>query len=253
MLLKILKRLYLPIGIIAALWGIEFYEWVFNKSFVTWGILPRKLIGLRGIITSPFLHSDWGHLMSNTIPLFTLTTIMVFFYRRIAFSSFILIYLLTGLFVWLFARQSFIIGASGVVYGLVSFVFWSGVFRRDTVSIVLALIVLTVYASFFEGILPQKEGVSWESHLFGALIGIFVAFLFKNSKESRSVSTYDIGGSKETYTYFLPRDAFDYTMVERAAMEEARRQVEWQARMNQWYQSSTNINLENTDDKDVLK
>ena len=247
MLIRILKRLYLPIGIIAALWGIEFYEWVFNKSFATWGILPRKLIGLRGIIVSPFLHSNWGHLMSNTIPLFTLTTIMVFFYRRVAFSSFVLIYLLTGLFVWLLARQTFIIGASGVVYGLVSFVFWSGVFRRDTVSIVLSLIVLTVYASFFEGILPQKEGVSWESHLFGALVGIFVAFLFKNTKETHTVNAYDIGDKMETYSYFLARDTFEYTIAERTAMEEARKQAEWQAQMNQWYQSSTNISREKND------
>lgn len=221
----ILKQLKLPLLLVASLWSLEIIEWLTHRSFTTWGILPRKVIGLRGIFTAPFIHSDWDHLMSNTVPLFTLSLIMVVFYKRIALASILLIYVLTGAMVWLFARGNYVVGASGVVYGLVSFVFWAGVFRRDAKSVVLALIVLTVYSGLFAGILPQEERVSWESHLFGALMGIFTAYLFKNVKADDQEEEVEIVEAYET-SYFLPRDTFAMTKAQRAQLEAMRKAQE---------------------------
>lgn len=216
-MIAFLRRLKVPFALVAILWSLEIYEWLSGASFTTWGILPRKLSGLKGILTSPFIHSDWDHLMSNTVPLFTLSMIMVIFYRRVATASILLIYLLTGAMVWMFARGNYVVGASGVVYGLVSFVFWTGVFKRDAKSIVLSLIVLTVYYGFFAGILPQEERISWESHLFGALVGVFVAYLFKDVVHDDDDTPTQVSPAvAEEQEYFLPRDIFVMTKAERA-------------------------------------
>lgn len=215
-----------PILLVVVLWVVEIYEWYYGQSFTTWGIYPRRFVGLKGIFTSPFIHSDFEHLISNTVPLFTLSTIMVIFYRRVAFASFILIYILTGFMVWLFARDNYIVGASGVVYGLVTFVLFSGIFKRNAKSIVLSLIVLMVYSGFFAGILPQEQRVSWESHLFGALVGIFVSYLFKNVREADEEPAH-VWEDEGEGDYYLPRDIFDKTKAQRAE-EERLRQLELQ-------------------------
>jgi len=95
----------------------------------------------------------------------------------VGMTSFFMIYIITGFSVWLFGRSVYHIGASGVVYGLISFIFWSGVFRRNLKSIVLALIVIILYSGYLGGIVPNKEGISWESHLLGGIVGIVVASL----------------------------------------------------------------------------
>jgi len=133
----------------------------------------------------------------------------------VAWASFIFIYLLTGAAVWLFGRSVYHVGASGVVYGLVSFIFWSGVFRRNIKSIVLALIVTILYSGYLQGIIPFQEGISWESHLLGGLVGIFVAFLFKGIIENDEEATNPWQDeSTDTQRYF-PEDVFDMTKEER--------------------------------------
>lgn len=208
-------KLRFPITIVAIIWVVELFEWLSGYNFSKYGIFPREWDGLIGIFTAPYLHSGIEHLWSNTVPLFVLTTMIVFFYKRVAVASFIIIQLLTGFAVWLFARQSYHIGASGVVYGLVAFVFWSGIFRKKIRSIVLALIVVLIYHGYFYGIVPNKEGVSWESHLFGGLVGIFTAFLFKDLKEPEEMIKDPWADEEEPQTYFLPRDAFEQTKIER--------------------------------------
>jgi membrane associated rhomboid family serine protease len=237
---KLFQLLKFPIILVVILWSLEIYERWMDISFTTWGILPRRIEGLKGIFTSPFIHSDFEHLLSNTFPLFTLSTIMVVFYKRVAVASFVIIYLLTGFIVWLFARDSYIVGASGVVYGLVSFVFFAGIFKRNIKSIVLSLLVLMVYSSFFGGILPQEERISWESHLFGALVGIFTAYLFKNVQEEDE-QYVDVWQEEETAEYYFDRDIFAKTKAQRAEEERLRRIAETQARRqdDDWYQSRT--------------
>ncbi|NNF36372.1 MAG: rhomboid family intramembrane serine protease [Saprospiraceae bacterium] len=206
-----IQKIKFPLFLLLLIWIVEIYEYVRNVDFSDWGIFPREWDGFIGILTAPYIHSDFEHLMSNSVPLVVLTTIMMFFYSRVAIPSYFIIQFLTGFSVWLFARPSYHIGASGVVYGLVAFVFWSGIFRRNLRSIVLALIVVVLYSGYFHGIVPNKEGVSWESHLFGGLVGIFTAFLFKDITESADEVVDPWADEEEPSQYFLPRDTFEKT------------------------------------------
>jgi membrane associated rhomboid family serine protease len=216
---KFRQSLLIPLVLIAFIWLIQISQSLLGLDLGIYGVYPRKPFGLRGIFFSPLIHSGWPHLLSNTPPLFVLTAILLFFYRRVALSSFFMIYLLTGLTVWLFARDNaFHIGASGVIYGLVAFVFWNGVFRRNLKSIVLALLVVFYYGGMFVGIVPgQEENISWESHLLGGLVGIFASFWFKNQIEKdevRPTYSWETEGEQES-GYFLDRDSFEKTKTER--------------------------------------
>lgn len=206
---------------ILILWIIHFYKYATQSSLTHFGVYPREVDGLLGIITSPLIHGSWEHLISNSVPMFVTLTIIHYFYRRVALSSFILVYLLTGVAVWFFGRSLYHIGASGVVYGLIAFIFWSGVFRRNIKSIVLALIVTILYAGYLEGVVPFKEGVSWESHLLGVFAGIIVAFFLKEIIERDEVR-YDpwINESHEPQMAYLPQDTFTKTKLERLLEEE---------------------------------
>lgn len=183
-----------------------------------WGIYPRESVGLSGIVFSPFLHGSWSHLFSNLPPLFALTFIIFYFYRRTAWPAFLMMYLLTGAAVWIFGRSVWHIGASGVVYAMVAFVFWSGIFRRNIKSIILALIVLMYYGSMFTGIFPGEKGVSWESHLLGAFAGIFTAFWFKNKQEKDEAPPRYSWEDEEIPTdqpFYFDRDVFEKPKSER--------------------------------------
>jgi membrane associated rhomboid family serine protease len=185
---------------------------------IGWGIYPRESEGLSGILFSPFLHGSWSHLFSNLPPLLALTVISVYFYRRTAWPAFLMIYLLTGAAVWIFGRSVWHIGASGVVYGMVAFVFWSGIFRRNIKSIILALIVLMYYGSMFAGIFPGEKGVSWESHLLGAIAGIFTAFWFKNQREKDEAPprySWDEEEAPSEQPFYFERDVFEKHKSER--------------------------------------
>ena len=227
---RFISNLRFPLVILALMWSFELYEFFTESRLTRWGIYPRQWDGFLGIVRAPFLHSDWGHLLSNSAPMLVLTTIMTNFYKRVAIPAFFVIMLLTGFTVWLFARESYHVGASGVVYGLIAFVFWSGVFRRNPKSIILALIIAMVYGSFFQGIVPQpeEEHMSWESHLYGGLVGIFTAFLFKNAIENDEAPRPDPWADETSDTPFLRPDTFEMTKRERYLREQARLAAERQ-------------------------
>lgn len=161
------------------MWMVYLISLSLNLDLSRMGILPRDMIGILGIISGPVIHANFPHLLSNTMPLLILGWTIFFFYSKVSYKSFIVIYVLTGLFVWLFAREVYHIGASGIVYGFVSFLFFSGIFRRDNKSIAIALIVTFLYGGIVWGILPGQKGISWESHLFGGIAGIITAFIFR--------------------------------------------------------------------------
>ncbi len=229
-----------PLYFLGVLWLIHISFELFGGEKAFYGIFPREIWGMTGILTAPLVHGSWMHLISNSAPFFFLTLLLFFFYRRIAVQSFILIYLLTGITVWIFARSVFHIGASGVVYGLVSFIFWSGLFRRDIRAIILALIVTVLYSGMFLGILPNQPGISWESHLLGAIVGIFIAFVFRKKKDlgNEWEEEYERKRVEEDAlpAYFLPPDVFEKTKQER--LEEAF----WEDfnKRNDWISDSTN-------------
>jgi len=152
------------------MFGLELYQW---------GILPRHIRGLWGILFSPFLHSDFNHLVSNTVPFLILTFALIYFYRRLSYTIFFLIYFLAGLCVWLGGRESWHIGASGIVYGLAAFHFVSGIIRNDLRLLIISAVVVFLYGGMVWGLLPLKPQVSWESHLWGAASGVLLAYYFR--------------------------------------------------------------------------
>lgn len=186
--------------IVFVLWIIKAIEIAFDLSFAEFGILPLEIKGLKGILFAPLIHGSIAHLASNSIPLFLLGTALFYYYRPKAPEIFILAWLLTGLWVWLFARgNSYHIGASGVIYALVSFHFVSGIIRREPKLIAFTLLVTFLYGSFIWGIFPDfsiKERISWESHMMGAIAGLVLAFAYR-----------DVGPQKKVYEW--PEDEED--------------------------------------------
>lgn len=178
-LTKLSKSIFIPFTFIVLVWLVYLSQSTFNLPFAHYGILPRELSGIAGIFSAPLIHADFGHLISNTPALLILSITILYFYPDSSLKVLASIYLLTGIFVWLFARQVYHIGASGIVYGLLGFLFFSGVFRRDNRSIAIALLVTFIYGGLIWGVLPGMKGISWESHLFGGITGIFIAFVFR--------------------------------------------------------------------------
>lgn len=225
-----IESLWFPLLAIAFLWLIHAWQMIDGFDPGRYGIMSRKLWGIRGLVTGPLVHGSWKHLISNSVPLFVLTFISLYFYRKIAIQAFWMIYFLTGIAVWLFARPVSHIGASGVVYGLVAFIFWNGVFRRSLRSIVLAGIVMLLYSGMFMGVLPDQEGISWESHLLGSLVGIFVAYLYKTELEEEEAANSDMESKENNGVKkpFLEAGVFEKTKQQRAweAEEEIRRKNE---------------------------
>lgn len=178
---KILSSFFYSGCFIIVLWLIQFFQWAIEKDLSSFGILPRKPAGLFGILISPLVHADFSHLISNSITLFLLFFGLLYFYRTSVIKVFFIIYIFHGLLVWLLARQSYHIGASGLIYGFASFLFFSGLFRKDKRSIALSLLIVFLYGGMVWGILPTDPQISFEAHLFGAIVGIVCAFIFRKS------------------------------------------------------------------------
>ncbi|MCF8237503.1 MAG: rhomboid family intramembrane serine protease [Saprospiraceae bacterium] len=208
------QPIFTALRIVALLWVLHLLRifHILPYAPTDWGLYPRRMFGLTGILTAPLAHSDWKHLISNSIPLLAMIVVIWTFFRRVSWQAFLMIYFLTGVAVWLFARSVFHVGASGVVYGLVSFVFWSGVFRRSVKSIVLSLIVIMIYTPMFAGILPNQEGISWESHLLGGVVGILVAWWYKRDLEPEEIEEPK---EQDPKSRFLDPGTFDMTRKER--------------------------------------
>jgi membrane associated rhomboid family serine protease len=176
---KFLDSLKLPTLFLVLIVIIELVKNLSNSNFVQFGILPREIFGLIGIITAPLIHSNIQHLFSNAVPLLVLGTSIYYFYPESSKKAIPIIYLSTNILVWLFARDSYHIGASGIVYGLASFLFFSGIIKKDKRAITLTLLTSFLYGGLVIGLFPTKEGVSWESHLYGFLTGLVLAILYR--------------------------------------------------------------------------
>lgn len=174
-----LSKLIIPLTFPLVIWLIHLIALVFSINLGPLGILPRSFSGMIGILTSPLIHGSFSHLISNTAPLIILGISIFYFYPKSAYRSFIIIYLGTGLLVWLLGREVYHIGASGIVYGYVSFLFFNGLFKKDNKSVALSLLVVFMYGGLVWGILPGMKGISWESHFFGAVMGLIAAFIFR--------------------------------------------------------------------------
>ncbi|MFM8431214.1 MAG: rhomboid family intramembrane serine protease, partial [Bacteroidota bacterium] len=158
---------------------------------------PRSLEGLIGIAISPFLHSDLDHLVSNTIPILIVGAGLFHFYKSIATKVIVLIWILTGAWVWLIGRQEYHIGASGLIYGMVVFLFFSGIFRKDVRLMAISMLVVFLYGSLAWGILPIDPRQSWETHLAGSIAGLFVAIYYKSEGPQRKLYQWEIDEKSE--------------------------------------------------------
>ena len=178
---KLFLSMLIPGVIVFLMWLVKIIEVLFDLDFSRFGIYPLSLEGLPGIIFSPFIHANFGHLFNNSLPLFFLGTALFYFYSEIAFKVSLWTYFLTGLLVWLAGRSAWHIGASGLIYGLASFLFFSGIIRRYFRLVALSLLIVFLYGSMVWGIFPNiYKDVSWESHMLGFISGILLAVVYRN-------------------------------------------------------------------------
>lgn len=155
------------------------FEW--NPS--RFGIYPGTMIGLVGVVFSPFIHSSFSHLLSNTLPLLILIWFLFYFYNKIAFGTFVSLWLSSGLLTWIIGRDAYHVGASGLVFALLFFLFFSGIFRKHIPLAAVSMVVAFIYGSTIWSIFPIAEmvdaSISWEGHMAGAISGFLFALLFR--------------------------------------------------------------------------
>ena len=169
----------LPALAVLVLWLVHFLDRGLGLELHRAGVLPREWWGLTGVLVSPLVHGDMEHLFNNSIPVFVLGWALMYFYPRVAGPVVLGTWLLSGIWVWISARSNYHIGASGVVYGMAAFLFVSGVIRRQRTLMALALLVVFLYGSMVWGLFPIVPRVSWESHLWGAVAGMLMAWLYR--------------------------------------------------------------------------
>lgn len=187
---KLLLSLIIPGTFIFIMWMVKIVEVLFETNFSNFGIYPLSLRGLPGIIFSPFIHADFKHLFNNSLPLLLLAIALFYFYSEIALKIFFWTYLFTGILVWFGGRSGWHIGASGMVYGLASFLFFSGIIRKYFRLVALSLLVVFLYGEMVWGIFPGiYKNVSWESHMLGFFSGIVLAIWYR--KEGPQMPVYE--------------------------------------------------------------
>lgn len=194
-----IKALLVPSAMLFLMWFGFFLQLHGFFSGCNWALIPMVPEGLKGIITSPFLHGSWEHLLGNSLPMGVLLFLLYQFYPQIASKVFFGGWLLTGFLVWLFpvfygaTALTCIIGASGLVYMLAFFLFFSGVFRWNVKFLTISLVVALYYGSLIWGIFPEEffselkepSRISWQSHAVGAIVGTFFAFVYRTKGEKK--------------------------------------------------------------------
>lgn len=179
---KLFGAISIPLLLLFIMWAVKLIEVVFELNFTRFGTFPLRVDGLQGIVLMPFIHSGFSHLIANTTSFFVLSIALFYFYREISLKVLIWIWFLSGIWVWFGGRESWHIGASGVIYGLSSFLFVSGMIRKNTQLAALAMVVAFLYGSMIWGIFPDffpQENISWEGHLGGFIAGIILAFYYR--------------------------------------------------------------------------
>lgn len=197
---NLFRLIYWPAVLLLLMWIIKLLEYTFVLDFKTFGIYPGQFESLSGIITSPFIHGDFKHLIGNSMPFFLLITAIRYFHKNKSMQIILFSWILTGFSVWLGGRYAWHIGASGLVYAFFSFLLFSGILSKDNRLIAISLLVIFLYGGLVWGIFPTKNNVSWESHLFGLMVGFIVAFFF-GKVEDKQVPIKSIPQDDE-YTYF---------------------------------------------------
>jgi len=193
---KTLKQSFLiPIAFLVLMWLVYLAELTLGVNWYFLGVFPMHLDGLQGIITSPFIHKDLSHIFSNSVPFLVLGAMLFYWYRSISFKVLAIIWLFTGLMVWLIGRPSWHIGASGITYGLTAFLFTSGVLSKNPRLYAISLVIIFFYGSMVWGVFPDffpKQNISWESHAAGLIIGIILAVFYRDKAPKRIKYSWEI-------------------------------------------------------------
>ena len=192
---KFFGSLVIPLIIVALMWLVKVFEVSTGGSLSRWGLVPHSVNGLIGILTLPFLHSNWEHLLSNTVPILVLGTALYYCYPTLANRVMLITYLASGLITWCIGHpQSMHIGASALVYGLNLFLIVSGFIRGNRMLIIVSLIMVFLYGSFIWGMIPSlaiPQNISWEGHLSGALIGVLLAIFLRKEGPQKEIHHWD--------------------------------------------------------------
>lgn len=185
--------LALPLFFVLLLWVVYWLEIRYHFDFVENGILPRTFSGLQGVLFSPFIHADLSHLYNNSLPLLVLLAALQFFYAKQTPMVLLFGILLSGIGTWLIGRESYHIGASGLIYVLFSFIFFKGIFTKYYRLVALSLTVIVVYGGMVWYVFPKvDEVISWEGHLAGFISGLLLAIVNKTPEyEYQKVIKYD--------------------------------------------------------------
>ncbi|MGB0165838.1 MAG: rhomboid family intramembrane serine protease [Luteibaculum sp.] len=195
--LKLFTRAVIfPLLLVTVIWIIQIISFLEGYDFSFLGIYPLHFKGLLGILTSPFVHGDFAHASSNTVPLLFLGSALHFAYPKIAYRVWLYSALLGGFWVWLVARPSYHIGASGLIYALFGFLFVRGLISRQKRLMGLCLLVAFLYGGMVWGIFPVEQGVSWEGHMFGLMAGISLAFYFRHEYEYKKPKPWELIGEE---------------------------------------------------------
>lgn len=180
----------LTAGFIAVMWAVFLFDALTGLDLARFGLRPRVGLGLLGLATTPLLHAHVAHIASNTLPLFIGGVAILFLYPNSALKALPVMYVGSAALAWVFARPNIHIGASGLVYAILAFVFVSGVLKRDLRSVGVSLLIWFLYGSMLWGVLPVNASSSWELHASGMIIGVILAFVFRH-QDLPPVKRYD--------------------------------------------------------------
>ncbi len=193
---KLITALIIPFSLLFIMWMVKLIEYIFGVSFADYGNYPLDIKGLQGILLMPFIHGSWDHLMANSVSFLVLSSALFYFYSNISMRVLIGIWVLSGIWVWFGGRPSWHIGASGIIYGLSSFLFFSGIIRKDSRLAALALIVTFLYGSLIWGVFPdffpKEKHISWEGHLGGAVAGFILAVYYRHSGPKQKQYSWEL-------------------------------------------------------------
>lgn len=209
-----LQVLLVPLATVLLMWLVFWAEFRFRENLTEFGVYPRSFTGLRGVLFSPFIHSSLEHLFNNSIPFLVLLAGLFYFYRPVAWKVFLMIYLFSGLGTWLIGRESYHIGASGIIYGLAAFLFFKGIWSKHYRLTAFSLIVIFLYGGLIWGTIPLDPGMSWEGHLSGLVSGLLLAFFVKRNIPKPAKFEWEQEGFREDDDPFLRHFDKDGNFIE---------------------------------------
>lgn len=193
---KTLEAIIYPLLLLAIMWSVFLLDKHFHLDLYKYGVKPHTVEGLKGILFMPFIHSQDGysHIINNSIPTFALLATLIYFYREVALYVTLFIWIGAGALLWYIAinTQTYHIGMSGVIYGWFGFIFLSGFLKKYLPLQAISLAVAFIYGSMVWGILPIEQGVSWQGHLSGLLVGLTLAVIFRKKGPQRPKFDYEI-------------------------------------------------------------